>query len=586
VRLSRTARGSILALACAGALAAAPTALAHGPAAPAGDGRTLVLHAHGLDGVSVRDTTVAAPDPGLAGTRLVRTLAAGPATIRVAVVLLSFADDPSQPVTVEAVDGVVFSSPGSVAALFAEQSGGRASVSGSVFGWFPTALPSTACDFQGWASAARDAIGAETLAGFTNLVVVVPRTTACDWAGLAYVGGPVVWINGAPTVGALAHELGHNLGLAHAKTLSCETNGIRVALAPACAVASEYGDPFTPMGTGTPVHVNGVHKAQLGWLAPEEILTVPGPGTYQLAPLAAPAGSGARALRIPRGDEWLYLEYRSATGPFEGLLAGTGVAGGVTVRLARETAGEDWDTRLLDATPETGTFTDAALAVGRVLADPVTGIRLATLAVSPAGATVAFEVGQAGDVTPPTPPTLTRAEAGTGGKVTLAWSASTDDVGVARYEVMRDGAVVASTTELAFTGAARARPARYAVRAIDASGNVGALSEARMVRQRPALHAPGRLAALARVRAGRAVVRLSWRRAGPRPAVRYLVLRGSVVVGATRSTSFVDTVPVARVSAVYRVVAQTEAGDRARSEPLSLELRDLAARPVRVAAAR
>jgi hypothetical protein len=48
----------------------------------------------------------------------------------------------------------------------------------------------------------------------------------------------------------------------------------------------------------------------------------------------------------------------------------------------------------------------------------------------------------------------------------------------------------------------------------------------------------------------------------------------------------VDTVPLPRPAAVYRVVAQTVAGDRARSEPLSLALRDLAARPVRVAAPR
>ena len=74
------------------------------------------------------------------------------------------------------------------------------------------------------------------------------------------------------------------------------------------------------------------------------------------------------------------------------------------------------------------------------------------------------------DVTPPAPP----APLGTGGPrtMTVAWSASEDDVGVAGYEVIRGGEVVASTRDLsAVLGELPAGSHCASVRAFDAAGN-------------------------------------------------------------------------------------------------------------------
>ena len=100
------------------------------------------------------------------------------------------------------------------------------------------------CDYAAW--------GTEAIAARREAASSPPATTtsssswpyrACPWAGLAEVGGSRVWVNGDFDVRVVTHELGHNLGLAHAGSLAC--NG--VTLGPSC-FGSEYGDPFDVMG--------------------------------------------------------------------------------------------------------------------------------------------------------------------------------------------------------------------------------------------------------------------------------------------------------------------------------------------------
>jgi hypothetical protein len=57
----------------------------------------------------------------------------------------------------------------------------------------------------------------------------------------------------------------------------------------------------------------------------------------------------------------------------------------------------------------------------------------------------------------------------------LAWTAATDDVAVAGYQVLRDGVVVGAPTATTFTdtGLTPATTYQYTVRALDTSGNVG-----------------------------------------------------------------------------------------------------------------
>jgi hypothetical protein len=71
-------------------------------------------------------------------------------------------------------------------------------------------------------------------------------------------------------------------------------------------------------------------------------------------------------------------------------------------------------------------------------------------------------------VPPTTPQGLTAQRVGP--DVALSWGAATDDVGAVKYELLRDGRVILTTTARAYTDRG-VGAARYAVRAIDPPGN-------------------------------------------------------------------------------------------------------------------
>jgi chitodextrinase len=80
------------------------------------------------------------------------------------------------------------------------------------------------------------------------------------------------------------------------------------------------------------------------------------------------------------------------------------------------------------------------------------------------------------DLTPPTAPASVSAAVQPSEQVLVSWSASTDNVGVAGYQVLRDGLLVGSPTATSLLDAGVLCGATYAyvVRAVDAAGNVSA----------------------------------------------------------------------------------------------------------------
>src|SRR5207244_2312539 len=82
------------------------------------------------------------------------------------------------------------------------------------------------------------------------------------------------------------------------------------------------------------------------------------------------------------------------------------------------------------------------------------------------------------DATPPTVPSGLTASAVSASQVSLAWIASTDNVGVAGYFVYRNGFQIAATLTTGFADTAVATSTKYAyyVEAFDAAGNVSAAS--------------------------------------------------------------------------------------------------------------
>jgi chitodextrinase len=117
-----------------------------------------------------------------------------------------------------------------------------------------------------------------------------------------------------------------------------------------------------------------------------------------------------------------------------------------------------------------------AQATGAVAAPTATSSSSNTIWSS---AAVAFEVASGGDTTPPTVPSAVTATANSATQITVAWTASTDAVGVASYRVIRNGTTVATavagspfvdTTVLPSTAYA------YTVSAVDAANNRSAES--------------------------------------------------------------------------------------------------------------
>ena len=80
------------------------------------------------------------------------------------------------------------------------------------------------------------------------------------------------------------------------------------------------------------------------------------------------------------------------------------------------------------------------------------------------------------DTTPPTPPGSLQTTAVTSNSVSLAWSPSSDNIGVVGYDVLRNGVKVATVTGTSYldAGVAPGGQYQYEVVAFDAAGNVSA----------------------------------------------------------------------------------------------------------------
>ena len=65
-----------------------------------------------------------------------------------------------------------------------------------------------------------------------------------------------------------------------------------------CDAPSEYGDPYTIMGSASTRHHNNWHRAQLGWAS--DTLTVATSGTYTLAPAELTAWAAPASRRAHR----------------------------------------------------------------------------------------------------------------------------------------------------------------------------------------------------------------------------------------------------------------------------------------------
>ena len=513
------------------------------------DGGTITAAAATVAADGTTSTQVLASAPGWTGQR------------KLAVILVNFTNNATKPFTRAYANGVVFTNANSVRAYYAEQSHGAMVLTGTTFDWVKVPLANSSCLFSEWATAAKAGLAARgvDLSSYTNFMYIFPPTSSCSWGGLGYLPGSSTWINGTPHLRIPAHELGHNLGVHHASSLRCTSNGVRVALSSTCT-KSEYGDPFTTMGKASTRHVSNLSLTQIGYLPVEASKLIVASGSYALG--SAASSSGVRILAVPRGDgTFFYLEYRRPYGTyFDNFSTTNPVVKGVTIRLAK-----GWttitQTLLIDTIPSTTTFTDAPLRLTKTFKDYKSGLTIYVSALTTTTATVKITLGP--DTIAPTIPGAFTATATSTSAVALAWTAATDNRAVAGYRIWRDGVLITTTSAtartLADTGLKPGTTYAYTIRAIDGAGNQGPAAAVSIITPQPdaAPSAPGSLAATV----GTTTARLTWTAATDNLGVTgYRVWRDGALSGTTSGLSFNVTGLTAGTTYEWTVRAVDTAG--------------------------
>jgi hypothetical protein len=454
----------------------------------------------------VDKTSAANPDAlGMGGGAA--TPAATTATHKVAVVVARYHDQSGYPVTLDQA-GQTFKDTSAAAVsvknYFTAASRGRFSISVDVYGQWDLGINQCPWSLDSSISAAFSVASTNGVDLNTYDHVVLWTKNPCNqgFAGVASIGGKKVqmvhdWSDPryhepATSTMIVSHELEHNLGLAHANGLAC-TDGAGHAVSlgsQANCTPSVYDDWFSTMGIAGPDNhalLDAERLRTLGWLDSNESQTVTGAGTYHLVPVYS-SSTGIRLLRIPRATpvtsgsdpgSWT-LELRSnlsgtgfdqlSSSPYSNAATGVSIRYSVTADVGSLYA----ESFLVDSVPGPysgySAFVDAPFQAGTTFADTVGGLTVHIDSVSGSGATLTVA-----DTMAPTGPVGLLASPIAGDGVKLDWQAATDNLGVTKYRIYRDGTKIAdvsgSTLTYSDSSAGSGGLRTYSVTALDAAGN-------------------------------------------------------------------------------------------------------------------
>jgi hypothetical protein len=304
-------------------------------------------------------------------------------------------------------------SPDSLKRFYAETSYGVDTFSDAIFRQYSITYSSQNCQWDNTYDISDALIAAFEKEGnkasdYDHIVCVVPTSCGSDWDGAwAEVGGiddqgALYWAlismykDDCVDPWFLAHELGHNLGMNHSRSVDCGSVLYKPA-ANGCEV-DEYGNNNDLMGFGEGVYFSTPYQRYLGWMGPSNVVTAAKSDIFNLQP-ADGEMCGFRAVRIPIPGEngsYFYVEYRLARP--DSRYAGTGEFGkarqnAVLVLISRDGAGGD-DSSNVDRV-ELGTpINDGAMPEVRY--DLGQGVAVTVLSMNGAFAKVAVELPGSG----------------------------------------------------------------------------------------------------------------------------------------------------------------------------------------------
>ena len=175
-----------------------------------------------------------------------------------------------------------------------------------------------------------------------------------------------------------------------------------------------------------------------------------------------------------------------------------------------------------------------------------------------------FTTSSASDTLAPTIPTGLTASAVSPTEIDVSWTAASDDVGVTKYVLQRDGATIAQPTgtRYADTTVAPATSHTYTVAAVDGAGNSSAPSDPAAATTPADTSAPTVPAGLTAVAVSSTQVNLSWTGASDNVGVtRYNILRFGTQIGTATGTTYSDTTTNPGTAYSYTVTAQDAAGN-------------------------
>ena len=315
---------------------------------------------------------------------------------KVGVFLVNFTHDKTYPLSMEAARSLVFSTLNS---FILENSYGKTWLTGDILGWYTIPFDVMKCNLltineEVHAIASREGVD---LSSFIRFVYLFPFQLCVVIPGSATVGGnPTrMWVNGGFNIRTLGHEFGHNLGLSHSFSYK---NG----------VYRDYGDTLDIMGyPGVIGHYSSPHKERLGWIKEgAEILIVDKDGEYPLASYSQSTfPEFPKVLKILKSNvngakTYYYLEARRPIGWDTYLFSNTNVSTGVVFHVGDPLH----PSTLLDLTPETSSFLDPALTVGKTYVDKEAGITITTKTADLDGAVVNVSFDSTPPILPATQP--------------------------------------------------------------------------------------------------------------------------------------------------------------------------------------